>query len=248
MRANTWHGTKSLQVKEVPDPKILNPRDAIVRITCTAICGSDLHLYNGYMPTMKRGDMLGHEFMGEVVEVGPGVNNLEVGDRVVVPFPIACGHCLSARGDLFACARTPIRTRGWRKRCGDTRPAACSAIRTCSADTRAARRIRARTVCRRRPAQGSRRADRRTGVVSVRYFPDRLHGGGGVPHSARRHRRGLGLRPGRAVRDRERLSAGAERVIAIDRFPYRLQMARERAGAAETINYEEVDVREALDS
>ena len=71
MRANTWHGTKSLQVEEVPDPKILNPRDAIVRITCTAICGSDLHLYNGYIPTMKKGDILGHEFMGEVVEVGP---------------------------------------------------------------------------------------------------------------------------------------------------------------------------------
>jgi threonine dehydrogenase-like Zn-dependent dehydrogenase len=94
MRATCWYGTKNVQVEEVPDPKILNNRDAIVRITKTAICGSDLHIYNGMIPTMKRGDVLGHEFMGEVVEVGPDVSNLSVGDRVVVPFPIACGRCL----------------------------------------------------------------------------------------------------------------------------------------------------------
>jgi threonine dehydrogenase-like Zn-dependent dehydrogenase len=93
MRANTWQGTKSLSVDEVPEPKILNSQDAIVRITSTAICGSDLHLYNGFIPSMKRGDVLGHEFMGEVVEIGPGVRNLQIGDRVVVPFPIACGAC-----------------------------------------------------------------------------------------------------------------------------------------------------------
>src|SRR5689334_3632984 len=102
MRANTWHGTKSLQVQEVPDPKILNARDAIVRITSTAVCGSDLHLYNGFIPSMKRGDVLGHEFMGEVVEVGPGVNNLAVGDRVVVPFPIACGSCSQCDRENFS--------------------------------------------------------------------------------------------------------------------------------------------------
>jgi len=102
MRANTWHGTKSVQVEEVPDPKILNSRDAIVRITSTAVCGSDLHLYNGFMPSMKRGDVLGHEFMGEVVEVGPGVDNLEVGDRVVVPFPIACGDCAQCERENYS--------------------------------------------------------------------------------------------------------------------------------------------------
>ena len=91
MKANCWHGKKNIQVEQVPDPKILNPRDAIVRITTTAICGSDLHLYNGFVPTMKRGDVLGHEFMGEIVELGRDVKNLSVGDRVVVPFPIACG-------------------------------------------------------------------------------------------------------------------------------------------------------------
>ena len=81
MKANCWYGTKNLRVEEVPDPQILNARDAIVRVTSTAICGSDLHLYNGFVPTMKRGDILGHEFMGEVVEVGRSVANLAPGDR-----------------------------------------------------------------------------------------------------------------------------------------------------------------------
>ncbi len=94
MRAVCWNGKTDVRVETVPDPEILNPRDAIVRITSTAICGSDLHLYDGYIPTMKKGDILGHEFMGEVVEVGRDVGNLKVGDRVVVPFTIACGQLL----------------------------------------------------------------------------------------------------------------------------------------------------------
>jgi threonine dehydrogenase-like Zn-dependent dehydrogenase len=102
MRANVWSGRNTVQVENVPDPKILNRRDAIVRITSTAICGSDLHLYNGYVPTMKKGDILGHEFMGEVVETGPGVSNLSVGDRVVMSFPIACGHCWSCEHELYS--------------------------------------------------------------------------------------------------------------------------------------------------
>ena len=93
MRAVCWEGKKEVRVVNVPDPKILNPRDAVIRITSTAICGSDLHLYNGRVATMQSGDILGHEFMGEVVEVGKGVSNLAVGDRVVVPFNIACGNC-----------------------------------------------------------------------------------------------------------------------------------------------------------
>ncbi|MGZ3714846.1 MAG: alcohol dehydrogenase catalytic domain-containing protein, partial [Ktedonobacterales bacterium] len=84
MKANCWVGMGKVEVQEVPDPKILNPRDAIVRITSSAICGSDLHLYDGYIPTMEKGDILGHEFMGEVVEVGPDVRRTKVGDRVVV--------------------------------------------------------------------------------------------------------------------------------------------------------------------
>src|SRR5215218_3196680 len=102
MRANVWSGRNTVQVENVPDPKILNDRDAIVKISSTAICGSDLHLYDGYIPTMKRGDILGHEFMGEVVETGRGVSNLKVGDRVVVPFPIACGNCWSCKHELYS--------------------------------------------------------------------------------------------------------------------------------------------------
>ena len=93
MKAVVWHGTKDVRVERVRDPEILNPRDAIVRVTASAICGSDMHLYNGYMPTMKPGDILGHEFMGIVEEVGSGVQNLSRGDRVVVPFNISCGNC-----------------------------------------------------------------------------------------------------------------------------------------------------------
>ncbi|MGH7277419.1 MAG: zinc-dependent alcohol dehydrogenase [Candidatus Rokuibacteriota bacterium] len=93
MKALCWYGTEDVRVERVPDPEIVNPRDAIVRVTRTAICGSDLHIYGGYIPTMKHGDVLGHEFMGEVVAVGSGNAKLRVGDRVVVPFAIACGDC-----------------------------------------------------------------------------------------------------------------------------------------------------------
>jgi threonine dehydrogenase-like Zn-dependent dehydrogenase len=102
MRALYWNGVQDVRVDTVPDPQILNPRDAIVRITLTAICGSDLHLYDGYIPTMIKGDILGHEFMGEVVEVGSEVRNLKVGDCVVVPFAIACGCCYFCRRDLWS--------------------------------------------------------------------------------------------------------------------------------------------------
>jgi threonine dehydrogenase-like Zn-dependent dehydrogenase len=105
MKATCWMGRNSVEVTDVPDPAILNRRDAIVKITSTAICGSDLHLLDGYVPTMQKGDVMGHEFMGEVVEVGDGVDRdrLRVGDRVVVPFPIACGACLACRAELYSC-------------------------------------------------------------------------------------------------------------------------------------------------
>lgn len=102
MRAVCWHGIADVGVEAVPDPQILNPRDAIVKVSSTAICGSDLHLYDGYVPTMYRGDILGHEFMGEVVDVGPGVTNLAIGDRVVVPFPISCGNCFFCDKELYS--------------------------------------------------------------------------------------------------------------------------------------------------
>jgi len=102
MRALCYHGINDVRVETVADPKILNRRDAIIRITKTAICGSDLHLYNGFIPTMMSGDILGHEFMGEVVEVGPDVRNLRIGERVVVPFPISCGNCFYCKKDLWS--------------------------------------------------------------------------------------------------------------------------------------------------
>src|SRR5438045_4902083 len=103
MRAVTWQGKHKIEVMDVPDPEIVNPRDAISRVTSTAICGSDLHLYDGYIPTMRHGDILAHEFMAEVVEVGQGNRALKPGDRVVVPFTIACGRCWFCSHQLWSC-------------------------------------------------------------------------------------------------------------------------------------------------
>jgi threonine dehydrogenase-like Zn-dependent dehydrogenase len=102
MKALCWYGKYDVRVMNVPDPQILNPRDAIIKVTATAICGSDLHLYDGYIPTMEKGDILGHEFMGEVVELGSEVTNLQIGDRVVVPFTIACGRCFFCAKQLWS--------------------------------------------------------------------------------------------------------------------------------------------------
>lgn len=102
MKALCWFGKADIRCVDVPDPKILNPRDVIIRVTRTAICGSDLHLYGAYMPTMESGDIIGHEFMGEVMEVGPEVKKLRVGDRVVVPFTIACGNCWFCKHELWS--------------------------------------------------------------------------------------------------------------------------------------------------
>ncbi|MGI4827682.1 MAG: zinc-dependent alcohol dehydrogenase [Janthinobacterium lividum] len=102
MKAVCWMGKESMAVQNVPDPKLINPKDAIIRVTRTAICGSDLHLYGGYIPTMESGDIMGHEFMGIVEEVGKDVKKLKRGDRVVVPFTIACGNCFFCKKDLWS--------------------------------------------------------------------------------------------------------------------------------------------------
>jgi threonine dehydrogenase-like Zn-dependent dehydrogenase len=101
MRALTWQGTHDVRVESVPDPRIINPRDAIIQVTSTAICGSDLHLFNGLIPGMKPGDILGHEFMGTVVDVGAN-SNLKKGERVVVPFTISCGACFFCQNELYS--------------------------------------------------------------------------------------------------------------------------------------------------
>ena len=103
MRALCWHGKGDVRVDTVPDPKIQHPRDAIIKITACAICGSDLHLLDGYQPTMESGDILGHENMGEVIELGSEVTNLAVRDRVVVPFTISCGQCWFCQQGLYSC-------------------------------------------------------------------------------------------------------------------------------------------------
>ena len=102
MKAVCYYGKEDIRTETVPDPEILNPRDAIVKITSTAICGSDLHIYGGFIPTMEKGDVLGHEFMGEVIEVGRDNQRLKVGDRVVVPFTIACGRCYFCKEQLWS--------------------------------------------------------------------------------------------------------------------------------------------------
>ncbi|MFA9199258.1 MAG: alcohol dehydrogenase catalytic domain-containing protein, partial [Aquirufa sp.] len=102
MKALTYHGPKDVRVETVPDPTVEHPGDAIIRVTSSAICGSDLHIYDGFIPTMEHGDILGHEFMGEVVEVGNDVQKLKVGDRVVVPFTISCGACWFCTRELYS--------------------------------------------------------------------------------------------------------------------------------------------------
>lgn len=102
MKAVCWYGKHDVRVEQVPDPIMLNPRDAIIKVTSTAICGSDLHLYDGFIPTMQAGDILGHEFMGRVVELGSEVKNLQIDQRVVVPFTISCGRCFFCEQDMWS--------------------------------------------------------------------------------------------------------------------------------------------------
>jgi threonine dehydrogenase-like Zn-dependent dehydrogenase len=248
MRANCWEGKRKVRVEQVPDPKILNSRDAIVRITSTAICGSDLHLYNGFIPTMEKGDILGHEFMGEVVETGSGLkNHLKIGDRVVVPFPISCGTCFSCQRGMFSV-------------CENTNPNAWLAEKMFGHSTAGifgyshltggyaggqaefARVPFADVGPIKVPEQLS---DEQVLFLSD-IFPTGYMGAEmcDIEPGAVIAVWGAGPVGQFAIASAKLL--GAERVIAIDRFEYRLRMARERAGATDTINYEEVSVLEAL--
>jgi hypothetical protein len=111
VKALAWHGKHDVRCESVPDPRIEHPRDAIIKVTACAICGSDLHIYNGIIPRMKSGDVLGHENMGEVVEVGADNKKLKVGDRVVVPFTIACGECFFCKNGFFSGCERRLGTR-----------------------------------------------------------------------------------------------------------------------------------------
>ncbi len=247
MKAICWMGKRDVQVREVPDPQILNSRDAIVRITSTAVCGSDLHLFNGLIPTMEKGDVLGHEFMGEVVETGRAVKNLKAGDRVVVPFPIACGACAMCRRDLFSLCEnsnpnawmaeklmghSPAGLFGYSHMLGGYAGGQAQYARVPFAD------VGPMKVPEGMPDEqvlflsdilptgymGAEMCDIKSGDVVA------VWGCGPVGQFAIASARML----------------GAERVIAIDRFPYRLRMAAERAGATDVINYEELPVLETL--
>jgi threonine dehydrogenase-like Zn-dependent dehydrogenase len=247
MRAICWMGKTDVRVEQVPEPTILSERDAIVRITSSAICGSDLHLYNGVVPTMKSGDILGHEFMGEVVETGSSVRNLQVGDRVVVPFPIACGACAQCVRGLFStCENTnpnawmaeklwgysPAGIYGYSHMLGGYPGGQSEYARVPFADVN--------------PLKVPAGIPDEKVLFLSDIFPTGYMGAEMCNIQPGDTIAVWGCGPVGQLAIKSASLLGAERVIAIDRVPYRLQMARELAGAAETINYEELDVHDAL--
>lgn len=252
MRATCWHGAGDIRVDDVPEPEIVNPGDAILRVTLTAICGSDLHLYDGVIPTMKKGDVLGHEFMGEVVEVGSSVKNLSAGDRVVVPFDIACGSCFFCRNKQFslcdnsnpkpAVAETlygqaPAGLFGYSHMMGGYAGGQAEYVRVPYADVG--------------PVKVPEGLDDEKVLFLSDIFP--------TGYQAAEN---CGIEPGDTVAVwgcgpvgqfaiRSALLLGAERVIAIDHHPGRLDLAtrngvKSPTGDVETLNFEEHDVYEAL--
>jgi threonine dehydrogenase-like Zn-dependent dehydrogenase len=239
-------GTKRVEVRRVPDPVILNPHDAIIRVTSTAICGSDVHLYDGFIPTMHKGDVLGHEFMGVVVEVGKGVKHLRRGDRVVVPFPIACGRCNMCQAQLFSLCEnsnpnaweaeqlwgySPCGIFGYSHMLGGYPGGQAEYVRVPFADV------------------GPLKVPGELSDDQALFLSDIFPTGYMAAEQSN-------IKPGSVVAVwgcgpvgqfaiASAYLLGAERVIAIDRFEYRMRIARDRAGA-ETINYENTDVYEAI--
>jgi threonine dehydrogenase-like Zn-dependent dehydrogenase len=246
MKAVCWHNRQDVRVETVPDPKILNPRDAIIKVTSTAICGSDLHLYEGNIPTMQSGDILGHEFMGEVVEVGNDVKNLQAGDRVVVPFAISCGSCFFCQKDLWSLCdnsnpniwmaekllgHSPAGLFGYSHLLGGYAGGQAEYVRVPFADV------------------GPLKIPDGLEDDQVLFLTDIFPTGYMAAENA-------DIEPGDTVAVwgcgpvgqfaiQSAYMLGAARVIAIDRFPERLKMAKEQ-GKAEVINYEELDPGEAL--
>jgi threonine dehydrogenase-like Zn-dependent dehydrogenase len=241
MKANCWMGKQKLEVVDVPDPKILNQQDAIVKITSTAICGSDLHLYNGFVPTMEKGDIIGHEFMGEVVDVGRNVKKLKVGDRVVVPFPIACGVCAACKAELYSVCENSNPNKWMAEKMWGHSPAGIFGYSHLTGGFAGGQAEYARVPF----------AD--VGPIKIEdglsddqvlflsdIFPTGYMGAEMCDIKPGDVIAVWGAGPVGQFAIASAFLLGAERVIAIDRFPYRLKMARDRSGA-ETINYEEVD-------
>ncbi|MET0964047.1 MAG: zinc-dependent alcohol dehydrogenase [Noviherbaspirillum sp.] len=246
MRALCWHGAKDVRVDTVPDPKILNPRDAILKITSTAICGSDLHLYDGYIPSMEKGDILGHEFMGEVVELGSGVSNLKIGDRVVVPFPIACGNCYFCEEQQHSLCENSNPNAPMAEKMWGHSPAGIFGYSHLTGGYAGGQAEYVRVPY----------ADVGPVVVPAGVEDEKALFLSDILPTGYMAAENCDIRPGHVVAVwgcgpvgqfaiQSAYLLGAERVIAIDRFPERLRMARE-VSRAETINYEEVDVLDAL--
>ncbi len=246
MRALCWQGPNRVGVETVPDPKILNPRDAVIKITSTAICGSDLHLLDGFIPAMEPGDIMGHEFMGEVVEKGPEVKNLKVGDRVVVPFTIACGRCFFCNKQLWSlCDNSNPSARiaetmngfstsgifGYSHIYGGYAGGQAEYARVPYADV------------------GPLKVPDHLKDEQVLFLSDILPTGYMAAENCNIQPGDIvavfGCGPVGQFAIASAYLLGAEKVIAIDRIPERLNLARTKA-KAETINYAEVDVLEAL--
>src|SRR4051812_47659288 len=247
MKANCWYGTEDLRVEEVPDPEIVNPRDAIVKITSTAICGSDLHLYDGYVPSMMTGDILGHEFMGEVVELGSEVKNLKVGDRVVVPFPISCGNCFFCEKQMYSLCEnsnpnawmaekmwghSPAGIFGYSHLVGGYAGGQAEYARVPFADVG--------------PIKVPDGLDDEKVLFLSDIFPTGYMGAEMCNIKPGDTIAVWGCGPVGQFAIASAKMLGAERVIAIDRFAERLSMARDKAGATDVINYEEMSVYDTL--
>ena len=245
MRATVWHGKNDIRVDNVPDPTILNPRDAIVKISSTAICGSDLHLVDGFVPTMEKGDILGHEFMGEIVEVGSGVGNLKVGDRVVVPFPIACGNCFFCQEKLYSVCENSNPNAWMAEKMWGHSPAGIFGYSHLTGGYAGGQAEYARVPF---ADVGPLKVPDGMTDEQVLFLSDILPTGYMAAENC-------DIKPGHVVAIwgcgpvglfaiQSAFLLGAERVIAIDRFPERLRMARDMK--AETLDYEEVNVLDAL--
>jgi threonine dehydrogenase-like Zn-dependent dehydrogenase len=234
-------GKQKVEVQTVPDPQILNQRDAIVRITSTAICGSDLHLYNGFVPTMESGDVIGHEFMGEVVEVGKGVRNLKVGDRVVVPFPIACGNCAACQAEAYSLCENSNPNAWMAEKLWGHSPGGIFGYSHLTGGFAGGQAEFARVPF---ADVGPLKIENGFSDEQVLFlsdiFPTGYMGAEMCNIKAGDVIAVWGAGPVGQFAIASAKMFGAERVIAIDRFGYRLDLARQMSGA-ETINYEEVD-------
>ncbi|MBF2002579.1 MAG: glutathione-dependent formaldehyde dehydrogenase [Synechococcales cyanobacterium M58_A2018_015] len=246
MKAVCWHGAMDIRVDTVPDPTLLNPQDAIIKITSTAICGSDIHIYDGFIPSMQPGDIVGHEFMGEVVEVGRAVKRLQPGDRVVVPFPIACGHCFFCQRDLWSLCDNSNPNAALAEKLYGHSPAALFGYSHLFGGYAGGQAEYARV-----PFADVGPIKIPDGLTDdqVLFLSDILPTGYMAAENCN-------IQPGDVVAVwgcgpvgqfaiKSAFLLGAERVIAIDRIPERLKMAQ-TYGGAELINYEEVDPGEAL--